>query len=321
MDFKIIIYFIKFNLIYLYNSIFSFFYKINFFFQKKKIKITFCKILKLSLTDIKILKKINNNKYEKYNLSYLKKKSKQKDLFIDIGAHYGFYTINLLSSFEKIYCFEPNKKSFDILKLNLQSTRKVKLYNYLIGKKNQNINFLSSKNSFISQVDGKGVISEELKYFVENIYTTEKKNFLKIYNFFYKKMISNNFYLVYIHVFFYLFKNRYKFSQKKISKIINLLFRYLKFNDRYFCTKQKAISKKIDYIFKKKKYPKTLMKIDVEGFEREVIEGAKKFIINNHPDIFCEIGENQIRIIKMLQKLGYSMLKLDWKSYYFVYKK
>ena len=34
---------------------------------------------------------------------------------------------------------------------------------------------------------------------------------------------------------------------------------------------------------------KTLIKIDVEGFEEEVLKGAKKFIIENKPDIIIEI--------------------------------
>ena len=58
-------------------------------------------------------------------------KSKSKNYFFDIGAHYGFYTINLQKYFDKIYSFEANPLNYEILKYNIQK-RNSKIQKYII---------------------------------------------------------------------------------------------------------------------------------------------------------------------------------------------
>jgi len=58
----------------------------------------------------------------------------------------------------------------------------------------------------------------------------------------------------------------------------------------------------LDKILKKEKNP--ILKIDVEGFEYEVLKGAEKFIKNNHPDIIVEIWGDKTR--EFLRKLDYA---------------
>ena len=60
---------------------------------------------------------------------------------------------------------------------------------------------------------------------------------------------------------------------------------------------------KLDNIIKKKVEKPVILKIDVEGFEYEVLLGAKNFIRKNKPEIIIEIWNQESRIL--LSKLGY----------------
>ncbi len=64
----------------------------------------------------------------------------------------------------------------------------------------------------------------------------------------------------------------------------------------------------LDKVLKKEK--NSILKIDVEGFEYEVLKGAEKFIRNNRPDIIIEIWEG--KTIKFLHDLGYIGEKEIW---------
>ncbi len=57
----------------------------------------------------------------------------------------------------------------------------------------------------------------------------------------------------------------------------------------------------LDKILKKEKNP--ILKIDVEGFEYEVLKGAEKFIKKNHPEIIIEIWKDKTK--QFLKKLNY----------------
>ena len=58
--------------------------------------------------------------YEKEQITFLKNEIKKNDIstFIDIGAHLGFYSINLSNNLN-VYSFEPIKKNFNQLKSNV----------------------------------------------------------------------------------------------------------------------------------------------------------------------------------------------------------
>ena len=70
-----------------------------------------------------------------------------------------------------------------------------------------------------------------------------------------------------------------------------------------------------------KKYLKSidLIKIDVEGYEHEVLKGAKNTIAKYHPVLFVEIDENNLIqqnssagiLIKELEDVGYSIKRAD----------
>jgi len=63
-----------------------------------------------------------------------------------------------------------------------------------------------------------------------------------------------------------------------------------------------------------------LLKIDTEGAEHQVIQGAKKLIHNNKPDILCEFlgGAKTGQIEKMLSGLGYRYIQINEKTMEFI---
>ena len=77
-------------------------------------------MLKLNLNSPIDVQIYLTKKYEEENIFFLKKliKKNKINFFFDIGAHMGFYSMNMASHFPKIYIksFEPIKSSFYQLK-------------------------------------------------------------------------------------------------------------------------------------------------------------------------------------------------------------
>lgn len=63
---------------------------------------------------------------------------------------------------------------------------------------------------------------------------------------------------------------------------------------------------------------KVLIKIDVEGFEREVIEGASQLLIDCKPKIIFESNDRDARweLFKLLTNVGYTVHLLPWRPVY-----
>ena len=90
------------------------------------------------------------NKYWDYEIIKFIKKHKIKTnyVFLDIGSNIGLVSKQLIESnikIKKFLCFEPNKNSFECLKLNLSSNKEVNLYNFGLGLKNQNLKLYKNK--------------------------------------------------------------------------------------------------------------------------------------------------------------------------------
>lgn len=283
------------------------------------IKIPFSEILYQSYSNINVLKNIDNNKYEKDVLRFIKKKAKYKDYFIDIGSHYGFYSLKLHKMFQKIHIFEANPISIKILKYNLKNlpSNKFTIRHCFVGDQNTMVNFLVSKFSFISQIDKYSFLSDELNEFCrEGFYYNNTFQLKKIKKLCYKNLVNENFFYNFIFIFFNLLKNFTKLNSFELQRKLDLVARYIKHYDRYICRKIKIKSLTIDTILKKK-IKNCLIKIDVEGAESKVLRGAKKFIKVNKPDIFCEISHNHKKIINQIVKMGYKYVRINWKSFYF----
>jgi len=75
--------------------------------------------------------------YETKQIEYLKKLiTKEKhEIFIDIGSHMGFYSINLSKLVKNIYSFEPILENYNQLKKNIEinNYKNIKTYNLALS--------------------------------------------------------------------------------------------------------------------------------------------------------------------------------------------
>tara|TARA_B100000212_G_scaffold199787_1_gene150677 strand:- start:325 stop:1158 length:834 start_codon:yes stop_codon:yes gene_type:complete len=90
------------------------------------------------------------NKHWDYEIiKFIKKyKIKENNVFLDIGSNIGLVSKQLIESnvkINKFLCFEPNKNSFECLKLNLSLNKEVNLYNFGLGLTNQNLKLYKNK--------------------------------------------------------------------------------------------------------------------------------------------------------------------------------
>lgn len=81
--------------------------------------------------------------YEKNQISLLEKEIDKNniDIFIDIGAHMGFYSINLSKKKIKIFSFEPIKKNYNQFKENIliNKIENIKSFNCALSSKKSTI--------------------------------------------------------------------------------------------------------------------------------------------------------------------------------------
>ena len=83
-------------------------------------------------------------KYEDENISFLKKLIKENNInyFFDVGAHMGFYSLNMTSAFPDllIASFEPIESNFKQLKSNVELNNiesKIKIYKKILSNKSE----------------------------------------------------------------------------------------------------------------------------------------------------------------------------------------
>jgi len=109
--------------------------------------------------------------------------SKKRNVALDIGAHIGSYTSMLSLYFSKVYAFEPNKTSFELLKINTRKNNNIKIFNLFLSNKNLKIkletNALDSGNTFKSKF-GKEIVRgvNSMQFF--NKKKIRKIDFIKI---------------------------------------------------------------------------------------------------------------------------------------------
>ena len=119
--------------------------------------------------------------YEKNQIDFLSEQIEKYKIkfFLDIGAHLGFYSINLSKKKISIISFEPSKKNFDQLKKNkdLNNSNNISIYNLALSNEKKKIKM------WVPNKDKTGGFSvydendEELrKYNEEKTYKIESKS-------------------------------------------------------------------------------------------------------------------------------------------------
>ena len=91
------------------------------------------------------LEMINFGEYEKDETEFVINFLRQNDTILDVGAHIGWYTINIGKTFPKanIYCFEPVSDTYVYLKRNIgyNNINNVKAYNFGLYNENKEMEF------------------------------------------------------------------------------------------------------------------------------------------------------------------------------------
>ena len=138
-----------------------------------------------------------DGRYENENLILLEKFINEKipnsdeEIALDIGANIGNHSIFFSKYFKKVFAFEPNPKTYDLLLINskLISQKKIVPYNFGLSNNNGNLPLISNP----SNIGASRIISlptNQLKNNITNIKVkiadeiksiqTEKISFIKI---------------------------------------------------------------------------------------------------------------------------------------------
>lgn len=95
--------------------------------------------------------------YEKDRMSYLINNGKKSNIFIDVGAHIGFYSILTSDYFNQVYSFEPNFRNYQKLLKNIKQNkleRKIRTFNHGLGEKQQKLKGISANKGELIQTSG-----------------------------------------------------------------------------------------------------------------------------------------------------------------------
>jgi FkbM family methyltransferase len=173
------------------------------------------------------------------------------DVFVDVGAHIGSYTVPIAKKVQKVIAFEPNKDTFELLTKNIELNHltNIEAYKLAASKRRGVVSFMYEKESMYSKIIDYNR-STNVTALEENAKSSDNNN-------------NNNIHLV---------------------NTIDL--------DRILLKEDR-----VDWI-----------KIDVEGHEMEVLEGAMQTIRVHKPKIIIEISTgNGEKVKTMVHSIGYSI--------------
>ena len=109
---------------------------------------------------------------EKNVLKTLYSLSTKNTVFVDIGAHIGFYVIRLAKVCKHVHAIEPNPEAIEILKENikLNKIKNVTIHPYALGKEVRKANlYLADNNSTLLTRSDRNSIEVQVKTFDEVI--------------------------------------------------------------------------------------------------------------------------------------------------------
>lgn len=75
------------------------------------------------------------NRYEYQHISKAMNEVKQFGTFIDVGAHYGSWTIHMAPRFKRVLAFEPMQSNYEVLLANTEQFNNVEKINKAVGER------------------------------------------------------------------------------------------------------------------------------------------------------------------------------------------
>jgi len=87
--------------------------------------------------------------------NFIKSRVKNPSTALDIGANIGNHSVRLFSKlFSHVHCFEPNKKTFELLKINVRNLSNITIHNIGLSNKVDDLSFREIKtNMGSSKID------------------------------------------------------------------------------------------------------------------------------------------------------------------------
>lgn len=118
------------------------------------------------------------DKYENKQITFLKELiiKDKLEIFIDIGCHMGFYSINLSKFVKKIYSFEPILNNYNQLTKNIEinNYNNIKTYNVALSNTNKEVKMWVPNKDKTGGYSIYNELDEELKVYKSNLLNIEK---------------------------------------------------------------------------------------------------------------------------------------------------
>lgn len=201
--------------------------------------------------------------YEPHVTNYILRTLQKGDVFVDVGANVGYYTLMasiLVGENGRVIAFEPEEENF------MRLSKNIGLNNFAN---------IIPVNKAIAEEDSEKILN--INPFNEGGHSIEKFDSYR--------------------------KNGVKWSvQKTKEKFPNINF------------EQKVHTVSLDSYLSRAAILGTpaLVKIDVEGFELDVLKGMKDLLsLNKPPQIICEVSKSKEKIFSMLADYGYRVYLVD----------
>jgi FkbM family methyltransferase len=73
------------------------------------------------------------------------------DIFLDVGAHYGYFTLlasSLVTESGKVFCFEASPSTYHTLKKNTNFSKNINIYNYAVSDEKSDLLFYEFPNLY-----------------------------------------------------------------------------------------------------------------------------------------------------------------------------
>ncbi|MEM6396643.1 MAG: FkbM family methyltransferase [Bacteroidota bacterium] len=180
---------------------------------------------------------------------------KEGNVFVDVGAHYGYFTLlasELVGNDGKVFAFEASPQTFSILKENCSRIKNIEFANLAVSDSNEPLEFYEFPNKYA-------------EYNTIHVHQFEDSNW-------YQKNLPNK-----VHI----------------------------------------ASKTLDHLLSGCKETPRIIKIDVEGAEYQVLNGAQKLLDAKAPLLVMEYlssargNDEHKKAETLLYKLGYTPFAID----------
>jgi len=91
------------------------------------------------------------------------KNIENNDIVVDIGSNIGLFTLYAASmGAKKVYSIEPIKETYEYLKFNTKDLSNIQVFNFGIGAKNEEVEFLTGE---VSSISGKKELTENIEHY------------------------------------------------------------------------------------------------------------------------------------------------------------